>query len=119
MKFIYIISLLCSLISLNVHAFNVTFRLQMTGVNVFTTPEVNGTFNNWCGACNPLNDADGNGVWETTIQLPAGYFEYKFAADNWAQQESLAVGAACTATTGSFTNRTLNVNADVLLPIVC
>ena len=107
------------LIGLNSQAYNVTFRLQMTGVSGFTTPEVNGTFNGWCGACNPLSDADGNGVWETTIQLPAGYFEYKFAADNWAQQESLPVGASCTATTGSFTNRTLNVNADVVLPTVC
>ena len=91
----------------------------MNGVTGFSIPELNGTFNNWCGSCNPLSDSDGNGVWETTVQLPAGYFEYKFSADNWAQQETLPVGASCTATTGSYTNRTLNVSSDVALPIVC
>jgi hypothetical protein len=100
-------------------AFNVTFRLQMVGVNGFTTPEVNGTFNAWCGACNPMSDANNDGIWETTISLPAGYFEYKYSADNWSQQESLSVGSTCTATTGEFTNRTLNITGDVVLPVVC
>ena len=115
----YFSAALFFLLSMQASAFNVTFRLQMTGVNGFTTPEVNGTFNGWCGACNPLSDADGNGVWETTIQLPAGYFEYKFAADNWAQQETLPVGAVCTATTGPYTNRTLSITSDIVLPVVC
>ena len=114
-----VLLLACTCFFNQVGAFNVTFRLQMTGVNGFNTPELNGTFNNWCGACNPLSDSDGNGVWETTIQLPAGYFEYKFSADNWSQQETLPVGASCTATTGQFTNRTINVNANTVLPIVC
>ena len=29
--------------------------------DAFTTPEVNGTWNSWCGNCNPMNDADGDG----------------------------------------------------------
>ena len=115
----YVFAILLSCFVLNSFAYNVTFRLQMTGVSGFTVPEVNGTFNGWCGACNPMSDANSDGIWEATVSLPAGYFEYKFSADNWAQQESLPVGTSCTATTGSFTNRTLNVNADVVLPIVC
>ena len=100
-------------------AYNVTFRLDMTGVSGYSTPEVNGTFNGWCGSCNPMNDSNGDGIWEAVINLPQGYFEYKFSADNWSQQETLPVGASCTATTGQFTNRTLNVNANVVLPVVC
>ena len=34
----------------------------------FTTPEVNGTFNAWCGNCNAMTD-QGNGIWATTIDL--------------------------------------------------
>ncbi|MBK7442888.1 MAG: hypothetical protein IPI65_15550 [Bacteroidetes bacterium] len=33
----------------------------------FTTPEVNGSFNGWCGGCNPLSDPDGDGIWSTTL----------------------------------------------------
>ena len=119
MSFKLFISFLLALISAQMVAYNVTFRLQMNGVNGFTTPEVNGTFNGWCGACNPMNDANGDGIWEAVIALPAGYFEYKFSADNWSQQENLTVGSSCTATTGAYTNRTLNVSSNVVLPVVC
>jgi hypothetical protein len=101
---------------------NVTFRVDMTGVSGFTTPEVNGTFNGWCGAaCNPLTDANSDGVWETTIQLNAGSYEYKFAYDNWSGGgESLTAGTPCTITTNGFTNRALTVEStDILMPIVC
>ena len=49
---------------------NVTFKLDMTQQTGFTTPEVNGTFNGWCGAtCNPMTDANSDGIWEATIAL--------------------------------------------------
>jgi beta-glucanase (GH16 family) len=114
-----ILILLLSPVCAQLHAFTVTFRLQMVGVSGYTTPEVNGTFNEWCGQCNPMSDANNDGIWETTIDLPAGYYEFKYSADNWSQQESLAVGSSCTATTGQFTNRTLQVNGNIVLPIVC
>ena len=42
---------------------NVTFQVDMNQVTAgFTTPEVNGTWNNWCGNCNPMTDADGDGI---------------------------------------------------------
>jgi hypothetical protein len=38
--------------------FSVTFLVDMNQVTQgFTTPEVNGTFNNWCGGCAPMSDA--------------------------------------------------------------
>ena len=100
--------------------YTVVFRVDMNGVTqAFTTPEVNGTFNNWCGNCAPMEDPDGDGVWELAIELPAGTIEYKFSADNWGIQEELAPGGSCVITTGQFTNRTITVNGDIVLPEVC
>ena len=100
---------------------NVTFRVNMAQQSGFTTPEVNGTFNNWCGAsCNPMADVNSDGVWEVTVSLAPGTYEFKFAADNWTTQENLTSGSACTVTNGGFTNRSLTVgSADTILPIVC
>ena len=77
----------------------------------YTTPEVNGTFNGWCGGCNPLADGDGDGIWEATIALEAGTYEYKFAYDAWAGQENLIEGSPCTITAFGFTNRTFTLGA--------
>ena len=82
--------LLVSLFSFAQADGNITFRVGMnTYGGAFTTPEVNGTFNGWCGACNPLADPDLDGVWEATIFLGGGPHEYVFAVDNWAAQEAL------------------------------
>ncbi|MFM9984570.1 MAG: hypothetical protein ACKVOK_05015, partial [Flavobacteriales bacterium] len=105
--------------SFSLNAFNVTFRVNMNTTSGFTTPEVNGTFNGWCGNCNPMTDANNDGIWETIIDLPAGTYEYKFSADLWSSEETLTPGSPCTITTGPFTNRTLNVTAATVLPVVC
>ena len=99
--------------------FNITFQLDMTTQSGFTTPEVNGTFNNWCGNCAPMSDANGDGIWELTIPLLAGNYEFKFSADAWAMQENLIAGSSCTITNGTFTNRSLVVSGDAVLPVVC
>lgn len=100
--------------------YSVTFQVNMNDVtDAFTTPEVNGTFNNWCGNCAAMTDDDGDGIWSITISLPAGQIEYKYAADNWNIQETLLAGSGCTLTTGQFTNRVYVVSQDVTLPPVC
>ncbi|MBM3448995.1 MAG: hypothetical protein FJX90_07820, partial [Bacteroidetes bacterium] len=66
------------IINLYAQAFAVTFRVDMSNVTGFTVANVNGTFNNWCGACAPMTDANGDGVWEITINLDAGNHQYKF-----------------------------------------
>lgn len=104
---------------------NVTFRIDMNQYaeayeygGVF----VNGSFNGWCGACNPLSDDDGDGVWEATLSLATGTIEYKFTLDGWNYQEELA-GIdgidACTSLIDGFTNRSLTFDADVVLDAVC
>ncbi|MGV2335073.1 MAG UNVERIFIED_CONTAM: hypothetical protein LVR18_13495 [Planctomycetaceae bacterium] len=71
--------------------YNITFKVDMNEVtDNFTTPEVNGSFNNWCGGCAPMSDADGDNVWELTISLATDTFVNTiFADDSWAGQESL------------------------------
>ncbi len=102
--------------------YSITFRLDMSDYTAnFTTPEVNGTFNNWCGAsCHPMSDPDGDDIWEVTVDsITATFIEYKFAHDNWSGQELLVPGSACTQTVGTFTNRILNITGNATLPIVC
>ena len=100
---------------------NITFQVDMGLVTTaFTTPEINGSWNNWAGGSNPMTDADGDNVWEGTISLLPGSYEYKFAADNWTSQETNDPNAPCTNGNATYTNRTLIVsNVDVTLPAVC
>ena len=100
-------------------AFNVTFRVDMSQQTDFTVPEVNGSFNEWCGNCFPMTDADGDNIWEATTDLAAGTYEYKFSADAWGSQETLLAGSACTVTNFGFTNRTMVVSEETILPVVC
>lgn len=99
----------------SVDAAQVTFRINMNGVDGFQVPEVNGTFNGWCGACNAMSDPDGDGIWETTVNIPVGAIEYKFSFDNWTGQENLR-DAPCS---NDAENRTLTVQEDVVLDVVC
>ena len=101
---------------------NVTFQVDMSTVDpsTFTTPEVNGNFNGWCGSCASMSDPDGDNIWDVIITIDANTnYEFKFSADNWGIQESLLPGTPCTVTNFGFTNRTLNVLGDTILPVVC
>lgn len=115
-----ILFLFFSIFSLSAMAqVDITFQVDMNGVTGFTTPEVNGIFNAWCGNCAPMSDANGDGVWDLTISLAPGSYEYKFSYDNWTGQETLVPGSTCTMTTGIYTNRVLNVSVADTLPVVC
>ena len=87
---------------------NVTFQVDMNQVTAgFTTPEVNGTWNAWCGNCNPMTDANSDGIWEATIPLLSGAYEYKFSADTWTIQETNDPSGSCTNGDPVNTNRIL------------
>jgi len=113
--------LLMGTVSWALHAQNaVTFRVDMNAfTGNFNAVHLNGNFNGWCGTCTPLNDANGDGIWETSLSLPNGNIEYKFTLDGWSQQEFFAQGMPCTQTTGQFTNRIVAVNGPAVLPTVC
>ena len=104
-------------------AYNVTFQVDMTGVSGFTTPEVNGTFNGWCGNCWAMSDLNGDSIWDFTTLLAPGSYEYKFSADNWNIQEALDSNLSCVLTTidslGTvFVNRLVDVISDTTLDVV-
>jgi len=105
-------------------SYNVTFQVDMNGVSGFTTPEVNGTFNGWCGNCWAMSDADGDNVWDFTTLLAPGSYDFKFSADSWGIQESLDSSLSCVLTTidslgNVFVNREVEVIAsDVTLDVV-
>ena len=99
---------------------DVTFKVDMNNYGgTFTEVQLNGTFNGWCGACNPMSDDDMDGVWEVTLPLDTGAIEYKFTYDNWSGQENFTEGDPCTVTNDGFTNRSLDVQNDVILDAVC
>ena len=100
---------------------NVTFQVDMNlyGDLGESTVFVNGNFNGWCGACNPMSDEDGDGVWTVTLPLDAGTIEYKFTVDGWNSQENFVGGESCTISSNGYTNRVLTFDADTVLPVVC
>jgi 1,4-alpha-glucan branching enzyme len=78
-----------------------------------------GTFNDWCGTCNPMTDIDGDGVYTSTIEVIPGQFQYKFILDNQAVEESFEPGSPCTETTDIYTNRLLLVEGNMTAETVC
>ena len=63
----------------------VHFSVDASSLNLAPTDVVflNGTFNNWCGACNPMSDSGGDGIWELTLPLAAGEHEYLYTTNGW------------------------------------
>ena len=101
---------------------DITFKVDMSQLSdPFNIPEINGTFNNWCGDCNPMSDANGDEIWEVTLSLNIGdTIEYKFSADNWTFQETLDPNENCTNGLSNFTNRLFIVgSSNVVLDDVC
>ncbi|MDX2247461.1 MAG: T9SS type A sorting domain-containing protein [Bacteroidia bacterium] len=103
---------------------DVTFAVDMNNfTGGFTQPYVSGTFNNWSGDGNPLTDADGDGVWSTTVNIPTGTIEYKFTYDNWAGQEQFngTEKAGCTVKdpSGQFVNRVALISENTALDTIC
>ena len=105
---------------------NVTFKVDMSQYTgpAFTTVNLNGTFNTFCGACNPMTDTNMDGIWEVTLPLPNGSIQYKFTLDGWFGEEQFVGGESCTISTpngsgGFYINRSYTVTGDATLGTVC
>jgi len=100
--------------------YNVTFFVDMSESNhIFDTLEVNGTFNTWCGDCSQMEDANNDDIWEVTISLTSGSYEYKFSADDWNIQEDLYESDDCVVGNPPYINRDLIVTGHQVLDTVC
>jgi hypothetical protein len=85
------------------------------------TVTLNGTFNNWCGACNQMTNKPGTDIWVTSVLLDKdSTYDFKYTVGNWKSQELLKEGMTCTTTKSGFTNRTITVSKlNDTLPLVC
>ena len=104
--------------------YDITFSVNMSnytaGLSETDIVYLNGTFNGWCGECNPMSDDDGDGVWTITMPLEDGDHQYKFTVNGWSSQEQFSeVIEGCTVADGNFTNRSLSVESEnITLPTV-
>ena len=95
----------------------VTFRVDMNGFDgSFDYVSLAGPFNGWCTGCDIMADDDGDGIYILQVELSAGYVEYKYVANN-GNWEGLTSDLECV--TDGYVNRTLVVNGDAVMPIVC
>jgi len=94
---------------------NITFSVDMSG-QTYSQPYVSGNFNSWSGDANALTNVGGD-IWEATLSLPDGEYEYKFTYDDWAGQDAFSQGDVCTITNYGNHNRRLVVEGeDKVLP---
>ena len=100
---------------------NVTFSVDISNAPYSGQVYVSGgTIDGWCGTCTPMSDADGDGIYETTLSLPSGPHEFKYLIGDWGGAELFDASAPCTLTTGDFTNRYIVVDTGyTALPTVC
>jgi hypothetical protein len=95
----------------NVDIASVTFRVDMSeagaagDVNIF-----GGSINGWNNTATSLTDADGDGIYEVTLELSAGGHEYKFLNNGSEEVFDPLVHGECTLTTGEYTNRYLMID---------
>ncbi|HRI60290.1 MAG TPA: T9SS type A sorting domain-containing protein [Saprospiraceae bacterium] len=98
----------------------VNFKVDMNAYSPnFSNVYISGSFNNWSGDANPLSDPDFDGIWEGSITVPNGSYEYKVTLDNWAAEEKFIGTEECTKRVDQFVNRLLLVSADTDLPKFC
>ncbi len=109
----------------NLSAADVTFSVDMnTYSGTFSTVQLSGSLNGWCGCEQMAETAPGSGIYTVTVTgVPAGNVEYKFTVDALTPNEyyeTLTSGSSCTVTAGGFTNRFLTVGAgNIVLDTVC
>ena len=77
---------------------NVTFQVDMSDQELSDSDVVyvQGTFNAWCGYCNPMSDINEDDIWELTIEIPTGEYEYIFTTQGWdGLQGNAPLGSDC------------------------
>lgn len=100
--------------------YNVTFKVDLkTYTGSYNNVFVSGTFNGWSGTLDTLFDANGDTVFEKTLQLAAGTYEYKFQLDNWTIPELFTGSEPCVTQSPGNVNRIFTVAGDTILGEYC
>ena len=73
----------------------VTFSVNTTDLNLISSDQLylNGLFNEWCGDCNPM--IQNGDVWELTLDLVPGRYEYLFTVNTWEKIGSVPLNSDC------------------------
>ena len=96
----------------------VTFRIDMAGIDTTGGVYLQAEFNDWCGPCEPLADADEDGVWAATVALAAGTYQYKYTTDGWDGLVETVPSACDLYPEDEYTNRYVVVeDVDLMLAI--
>ena len=103
----------------------VNFKINMNDYSGnFESVYLSGDFNNWSASSHPLSDADENGVWETTLNLENGVYEYKYSLDDGNEQEQFEGSESCVVVSedgmgNTMVNRSTVILGPVDLPVYC
>ncbi len=75
--------LIIIVLSLGLSVESRTFQVEFTFApgRPVGTVTLAGTFNNWSATSTPMEDVDGDGVWQVVLGLPQGEHQYKFVVD--------------------------------------
>ncbi|MDP7027011.1 MAG: T9SS type A sorting domain-containing protein [Candidatus Marinimicrobia bacterium] len=77
----------CTSECITITNYDVTFQVDMNDVDGFNPADgvyLQGSFNGWCGICNPMSDATGDGIYTLTISLPESpSYEYIYTTNGW------------------------------------
>ncbi|MEM0996715.1 MAG: T9SS type A sorting domain-containing protein [Bacteroidota bacterium] len=104
--------------------YNITFQVDMntqspvadsvTIAGDFQDDVVGQSWSAWTPGITVMDDGNNDGIYELTVQLPAGSYEYKYLnGTQWGTDEG--VPGACS----NNGNRTLTVSADATIPLHC
>ena len=88
----------CSAECVEVIYSTVTFQVDMSDEELSQNDVVyvQGSFNGWCGFCNPMSDVNEDDIWELTLEIPVGEYEYLFTTNGWnGLQGGAPVGSEC------------------------
>ncbi len=100
----------------------ITFKIDVNALSTAVDSVfVVGNFNQYCNTCNPLTDANKDGLWELTLPLPNDTLTYKFAYKsgvNYVQEQFTSI-SICTKLVGSTFYRNAIIKADTSLNSVC
>jgi DNA/RNA endonuclease YhcR with UshA esterase domain len=99
---------------------NYTFQVDLSTLGSTSAYIRGANINSWAFPGIPMSDADGDGIWDITLSLMPGNYEFKYTAGTVEETLDPTLNGACTVTNFGFTNRYVTLgSADSTLPVVC
>lgn len=75
----------------------VTFHVDVNSLELDTWDNINlnGDFNDWCGNCVTMEDDNADGVFDATIYVTPGEYQYLFTLNFWELNGGAPIGSDC------------------------